>query len=45
MDGFAPLESCVEIGKEPLLTEKKAGEIVKRLNFDPKVTRLPYFTG
>jgi aryl-alcohol dehydrogenase-like predicted oxidoreductase len=45
MDGFAPLESCVEVGKEPVLSEKEAGKIELKLNFDPKVTRLPYFTG
>lgn len=45
MDGFSPLESCVEVGKEPLLTEKEAKNIVVKLNFDPKVTKLPYFTG
>jgi len=45
MDGFSPLESCVEVGKEPLLSETKAKEIVLKLNFDPKVTKLPYFTG
>jgi aryl-alcohol dehydrogenase-like predicted oxidoreductase len=45
MDGFSPLESCVEVGKEPLLSEKEAKKIELKLNFDPKVTRLPYFTG
>ena len=45
MDGFSPLESCVEVGKEPLLSETEAKEIVLKLNFDPKVTKLPYFTG
>jgi hypothetical protein len=45
MDGFSPLESCVEVGKEKLITEKEAREIELKLNFDPKVTRLPYFTG
>src|SRR4030042_3574615 len=45
MDGFSPLESCVEVGKEPLLSEKEAKKIELRLNFDPKATRLPYFTG
>ncbi len=45
MDGFAPLESCVGVGKEPVLSAKDAAKIVKRLNFDPKVTKLPYFTG
>lgn len=45
MDGFAPLESCVEVGREPLISQKEADKIVKNLNFDPKVTKLPYFTG
>jgi aryl-alcohol dehydrogenase-like predicted oxidoreductase len=45
MDGFSPLESCVEVGKENLISEKEAREIELKLNFDPKVTRLPYFTG
>jgi aryl-alcohol dehydrogenase-like predicted oxidoreductase len=45
IDGFAPLESCVEVGKEPLLSEANAEKIHERLNFDPKVTRLPYFAG
>jgi hypothetical protein len=44
IDGFAPLESCVSVGKEPLLSEKEAAKIKLKLNFDPKVTRLPYFT-
>jgi hypothetical protein len=45
MDGFAPLESCVEVGKEPLISKEEADNIIKKLNFDPKVTKLPYFTG
>lgn len=45
MDGFSPLESCVEVGKEPSLSEKEAKKIELKLDFDPKVTRLPYFTG
>ncbi len=45
MDGFAPLESCVEVGKEPLISAKDAKRIETELNFDPKVTRLPYYTG
>jgi hypothetical protein len=45
MDGFSPLESCVEVGKEPLLSEKEVKKIELILNFDPKVTKLPYFTG
>jgi aryl-alcohol dehydrogenase-like predicted oxidoreductase len=45
MDGFAPIESCVGIGKEPLLSETEAEKIHLKLNFDPDVTKLPYFTG
>jgi uncharacterized protein len=45
IDGFAPLESCVEVGKEPLLSEEEAKKIHLKLAFDPKVTRLPYYTG
>lgn len=45
MDGFAPLESCVEVGTERLLSADEAKKIELKLNFDPKVTRLPYFTG
>lgn len=45
MDGFAPLESCVEVAKEPLLSAAEAEKIRIRLNFDPNITRLPYFIG
>ena len=45
MDGFAPLESCVEVGREPLLSAAEAEKIRVRLNFDPAVTKLPYFIG
>jgi aryl-alcohol dehydrogenase-like predicted oxidoreductase len=45
MDGFAPLESCVEVGREPLISKKEAEKIIAKLNFDPRVTKLPYFTG
>jgi uncharacterized protein len=45
MDGFAPLESCVEVGKEPLLSAAEAEKIRIKLNFDPAVTKLPYFIG
>ncbi len=45
MDGYAPLESCVAIGREPVLSIDEAEGIRLRLNFDPKTTRLPYFTG
>jgi uncharacterized protein len=45
MDGFAPLESCVEVAKEPLLSAADAEKIRVKLNFDPAVTTLPYFVG
>jgi uncharacterized protein len=45
IDGFAPLESCVEVGKEPVLSEAEAKKIHLKLAFDPKITRLPYYTG
>jgi uncharacterized protein len=45
MDGFAPLESCIAVGKEPLISQADAEKIHVKLNFDPKVTRLPYFAG
>lgn len=45
MDGFAPLESCVEVGKEPLISRKDAKMIEQKLNFNPEITKLPYFTG
>jgi uncharacterized protein len=45
MDGFAPLESCVEVAKQPLLSAAEAEKIHTRLNFDPDTTKLPYFTG
>lgn len=45
MDGFAPLESCVEVARQPLLSAKEAEKIRVKLNFDPNVTKLPYFIG
>jgi uncharacterized protein len=45
IDGFAPLESCVDVGKETLLSAAEAEKIRTKLNFNPKVTRLPYYTG
>jgi len=45
MDGFAPLESCVEVGKEPVISNAEAEKIRTKLNFDPAVTKLPYFVG
>ena len=45
MDGFAPLESCVGVGRDPLISATDAEKIRVKLNFDPNVTTLPYFTG
>jgi uncharacterized protein len=45
MDGFSPLDACVGVAKETVISEEEANKIVLKLNFDPKVTRLPYFTG
>lgn len=45
MDGFAPLESCVEVAKQPLISAAEAEKIRGKLNFDPNVTKLPYFVG
>jgi hypothetical protein len=45
MDGFAPLESCANVAKEPVISEKEARKIEIKLNFDPKVIKLPYYTG
>jgi uncharacterized protein len=45
IDGFSPLESCVAVGKEPILSEDEAEKLHQKLNFDPKLTRLPYFVG
>jgi len=45
MDGYATLESCVEIAKEPVLSKTEAEKVHKKLAFDPKKTRLPYFQG
>lgn len=44
MDGFSPLQACTDVGREPVLSDKEAKKINVRLNFDPKVTRLPYFS-
>lgn len=45
MDGFAPLESCVEVARQPLLSAAEAEKIRTKLNFDPNITKLPYFVG
>lgn len=44
MDGFSPLQACTNIGREPVLSEAEAKKIHIKLDFDPKVTRLPYFS-
>ncbi|MDD2381210.1 MAG: aldo/keto reductase [Mariniphaga sp.] len=44
MDGFSPLQACVKIGREPVLTDEEARKIHIKLDFDPKITRLPYFS-
>ena len=45
IDGYATLESCAEIGREPVISREEAEKIHKKLDFDPKVIRLPYFQG
>lgn len=45
MDNFAALESCVEVTRQPVISAADAKKIQQQLNFDPAVTRLPYFTG
>lgn len=45
MDGFPSLESTVKVGKEPLISKEEADQIHIKLNFDPKITMLPYFRG
>jgi hypothetical protein len=44
MDNFAALESCVEVTRQPVISDTEATKILQRLNFDPKITRLPYFS-
>lgn len=45
MDNFASLESCAEVARQPVISEAEAGKIKQKLNFDPQITKLPYFTG
>lgn len=45
MDNFASLESCAEVVRQPVISAADAERIRKKLNFDPAVTKLPYFTG
>jgi len=42
IEGLGTLESCAEIGRESVLSRKKAEKIHKKLAFDPKVIKLPY---
>jgi aryl-alcohol dehydrogenase-like predicted oxidoreductase len=44
LDNFAALESCVEVIRQPVISTAEAEKIRQKLNFDPKVTRLPYFS-
>jgi len=44
MDNFASLESCTEVVRQPVISEADAKKIRQKLNFDPAVTKLPYFT-
>jgi aryl-alcohol dehydrogenase-like predicted oxidoreductase len=44
MDNFASLESCTEVVRQPVISEAEAKKIKQKLNFDPAVTKLPYFT-
>jgi len=44
LDNFAALESCVEVVRQPVISAAEAEKIRQKLNFDPKVTRLPYFS-
>jgi len=44
MDNFASLESCTEVVRQPVISAADAEMIRKKLNFDPAVTKLPYFS-
>lgn len=44
MDNFASLESCTEVVRQPLISGADAEKIRQKLNFDPAVTKLPYFS-
>lgn len=45
IDGWPALESTVAVGREKLITKAQREDINKRLAFDPKNVRLPYFVG
>ena len=44
MDNFASLEACTDIVRQPVISDGDAAAIRKKLNFDPAVTKLPYFS-
>jgi aryl-alcohol dehydrogenase-like predicted oxidoreductase len=44
MDNFPALESCVDVIRRPVISDAEASSIKKKLNFDPAVTKLPYFS-
>ncbi len=44
IDNFASLESCTEVVRQPMISEADAEKIRQKLNFDPAVTKLPYFS-
>ena len=44
MDNFAALESCTEVTRQPVISETDAKKILQKLNFDPAITKLPYFS-
>jgi hypothetical protein len=35
----------IDPGKEPIISEEEANKTLLKLNFNLKVTRLPYYTG
>jgi uncharacterized protein len=45
IDGWPALESTIAVGREPVITAAEREAINKKLNFDPKLYRLPYFVG
>lgn len=44
MDNFAALESCVEVSRQAVISKADAKKILQKLNFDPAITKLPYFS-
>lgn len=45
IDGWPALESTVAVGREKSITKAQREDINRRLAFDPKNVRLPYFVG